>query len=138
MAKWLAVAAIEPQFYRNLWQVLAAAGVPLPAPLGHLCAQQWQRDTWPVLQEALAAVFAGRGRDEWCDLFAGHDVCVAPVLSLAEAPRHPHNLARRSFVEIAGVVQPAPAPRLSMTAATVHGGPQQPAIDIESALRRWR
>jgi carnitine-CoA ligase len=134
---WLAVAALEAQFYRNLWQALAASGVALPMPLERLLAQQWQRETWTSLQEALAGAFAGRARDEWCDLLAGQDVCVAPVLSLAEAPRHPHNLTRRSFLEIGGVIQPAPAPRLSVTPGSVHGPPQRPAIGIGDALRRW-
>jgi crotonobetaine/carnitine-CoA ligase len=135
--KWLSIAAIEPQFYRNLWLALLDAGASAPFPIGELVARQWQRDSWPVLRQALADAFAGRSRDEWCELFAAHDACVAPVLSLAEAPQHAHNLARRSFVEIAGILQPAAAPRLGATAAAVQGPPQAHAVSILAALAKW-
>jgi crotonobetaine/carnitine-CoA ligase len=134
--QWLSVAAIEPQFHAVLWQVLEQAGIPLPAPLAQLQAQQWQRETWPALKQALSAAFATRGRDEWSELFAPHDACVAPVLSLAEAPRHPHNIARRSFIEIAGILQPAVAPRMD-SVAPVPAAPHRDPVDIAQALRRW-
>jgi len=135
--KWLSVAAIEPQFYRNLWQVLTDARIAPPAPVPRLLAEQWRRDAWPALRQAFAAAFAGRSRDEWCGLFAAHDACVAPVLSLAEAPRYPHNIARGSFVEIDGIVQPAVAPRLGRSAIAVSAQPHSPAVAIEDAIRRW-
>jgi alpha-methylacyl-CoA racemase len=135
--KWLALAAIEPQFYGSLWQALREAGVALPAPVDRLVKEQWQRASWPALRQALASAFATRTRDAWCTHFSGHDACIAPVLSLAEAPRHPHNLARRSFVESDGVLQPAAAPRLGVTAARIQGAPHRDVIRIEDALRRW-
>jgi crotonobetaine/carnitine-CoA ligase len=136
--KWLAVAAIEPQFYRSLWQALAEAGVSLPQPMTQLLATQWERETWPALRAALGAAFTSHSRDQWCERFATHDACVAPVLGLAEARLHPHNLARRSFVEIAGIAQPAPAPRLGLTAASIQGPPHAPALAVEDVLRRWK
>ncbi len=135
--KWLSVAALEPKFYHNLWQALADAGAVPPAQVGQQLAQQWQRETWPAVQRTLGAVFGLRTRDDWCALFADHDACVVPVLSLAEAQRHPHNLARKSFVELAGVMQPAPAPRLSVTTGAVRNPPHSPAIAVADALRRW-
>ncbi len=135
--KWLAIAAIEPQFYRNLLQALDAGGVALPLPLPQMLAAQWQRSTWPEQQAAMAVIFAKRTRDDWCELFAAQDACVAPVLSLAEAPQHPHNQARQSFVELEGITQPAPAPKLSVTAGAVRNPPQLAAIDIQAALRKW-
>jgi crotonobetaine/carnitine-CoA ligase len=135
--KWLAIAAIEPQFYHNLLQALAGDGVALPLKLPQLLAAQWQRSTWPDQRSAFATLFAKRTRAQWCELFAAHDACVAPVLGLAEAPEHPHNQARQSFVNIAGVIQPAPAPRLSVTPAAVQDPPQRQAIDISAALRKW-
>jgi alpha-methylacyl-CoA racemase len=103
----LAVGALEPRFYAELLARLGLSGEDLPAQL--------DRDGWPVLRERLAALFRTRTRDEWCRLLEGTDACVAPVLSLTEAPDHPHNQARGSFVDVGGVVQPAPAPRFSRT-----------------------
>jgi len=135
--KWLSVAALEPQFYGNLLQVLATAGAISPADVQPLLAQQWQREGWPALQRLFSAAFVRRTRDEWCALFADCDACVAPVLSLAEAQQHPHNRERGSFVDVAGVTQPAPAPRLSRTAPVVRNPPHQPAIGMAEALHRW-
>ena len=135
--KWLSVAALEPQFYRNLWQALidngAGAGTQMPQQL----AQQWQRDTWPALRQTFAAIFSSRTRDQWCTLLAAHDTCVAPVLSLTEAQQHPHNLARQSFVDVAGIAQPAPAPRLSVTIAAVRSPPHAQPITPIDALNSW-
>jgi alpha-methylacyl-CoA racemase len=82
-------------------------------------------------------VIKTKTRDEWCALMEGTDVCFAPVLDLAEAPRHPHNLAREAFLEIEGVVQPAPAPRFSATPGAVQGPPPAPGADTQSALADW-
>jgi len=125
--KYVALGSIEPQFYKEL---LEKTGIADPA-----FAAQMDRDAWPALKEKLAAVIQTKTRDEWDAIMLGSDVCYAPVLSLAEAPRHPHNAARRTFVEIAGVVQPAPAPRFSRTAPEVQG-PPQPA-DNDAALSAW-
>ena len=104
---WISVGAIEPQFYALL---LEKTGITDPD-----FQQQWDRSRWPRLKEKLAAVIAQRTRDEWCAVFDGTDACVAPVLDMDEAPRHPHNRSRNTFTEVAGVVQPAAAPRFSRT-----------------------
>ena len=98
----LAVGALEPQFWAELLDRVGLAAEDLP--------DQLDRDGWPVLRERLAATFLTRTRDEWCALLEGTDACVAPVLSLLEAPVHPHNQARATFVDVGGVPQPAPPP----------------------------
>jgi alpha-methylacyl-CoA racemase len=118
----LAVGALEPRFYAELLERLGLAADDLPPQL--------DRAGWPLLRERLAAVFLTRTRDEWCALLEGTDACVAPVLSLLEAPTHPHNRARATFVEVAGHPQPAPAPRFSRTpcpAPTLPPGGDDPA-----------
>jgi len=95
--QWVAVGALEPRFFAVLKDRLAL--------------DSSQHD--PGLRDELAALFASRPRDQWCALLEGTDACVAPILSLADAPRHPHNRARGTFVERDGIVQPAPAPRFS-------------------------
>lgn len=124
--RYLSVGAIEPQFYAEL---LARAGIDDPA-----FEPQMDVREWPALKERLAAIFKRRTRDEWCALLEGSDACVAPVLDWDEAPAHPHNRARGTFIDVDGAVQPAPAPRFSRTPA------DPPASDVESAsavLQRW-
>jgi carnitine-CoA ligase len=135
--RWLSVAAIEPAFYRNLLQALADAGAIDPSQLAQQQASQWQRETWPAIRNALTDAFALRARDEWYALLAGHDACVAPVLSLAEAQQHPHNRERQSFVRIGSIAQPATAPRLSITPGAPGSPPHLPAIPVADALRKW-
>lgn len=108
--KWVAVGAIEPQFYREL---LAALGIDEP------WEAQMDRARWPRLRERLAATFRTRTRDEWEELLAGTQACVAPVLSPWEAPSHPHHVARGTFTSVAGMPQPAPAPRFDRTPGRV-------------------
>ncbi len=103
--KWLSLAAIEPQFYNTFIEV---AGLDR-----QLFSEQWQRARWPQMKENLNYFFRKHKRDEWCALFAEHDVCIAPVLSLAEARTHAHNVARAAFVEHDGILQPASVPRFS-------------------------
>jgi alpha-methylacyl-CoA racemase len=122
----VAVGALEPQFYAALLTGLGLADADLPA--------QHDRAGWPVLRERFAAVFASRSRAEWEHVFAGTDACVSPVLSLAEAPAHPHATARRAFVEVGGVVQPAPAPRFGRTAAGTPAAPPRPGSHTDSVL----
>lgn len=110
-SKFLAVGAIEPQFYAELVRVTG-----FEAPEG---AHQLDRSSWPEAKRRMAEIFATKSRDEWCSLFDGTDACVAPVLSWSEAIEHPHNVVRRTFVEYDGVVQPAPAPRFSRTPAEI-------------------
>jgi alpha-methylacyl-CoA racemase len=102
--KFVAVAAIEPQFYAELREKLGLNDPAFDA--------QMDRAQWPALKARMAAVFCTRTRDEWEQLFAGSDACVAPVLDFEEAARHPHNVARGTFLEIDGVTQPAPALRI--------------------------
>jgi alpha-methylacyl-CoA racemase len=123
---YVAVGALEPQFYAALLQGLGLTGADLPAQL--------DRAGWPVLRERFAAVFSARTRDEWEQVFAGTDACVSPVLSLAEAPRHPHAAARNAFVEVGGVVQPAPAPRFLRTPADHPAPPPRPGADTDAVL----
>ena len=106
--KYVAIGAIEPQFYSLLREKLGIAG---DADFDI----QMKKDKWPALKQRLAQIFAMRTRDEWCELLEGCDACFAPVLSMAEAPSHPHNVARETFVDAGGVKQPAPAPRFSVT-----------------------
>ncbi|HZU71190.1 MAG TPA: CaiB/BaiF CoA-transferase family protein, partial [Acidimicrobiales bacterium] len=100
-ARFVSIGSIEPQFYAELLRLTGLEGEDLP--------HQMDRSQWAALKERLAAVFRTKTRDEWCSIMEGTDVCFAPVLSLSEAPAHPHNQARRTFVEVGGVVQPAPA-----------------------------
>jgi len=103
--KWVSVGAIEPQFYAALRRVMGLESDAWSA--------QFDMRQWPALKERLATQFRTRTRDEWCAAFAGHEACFAPVLDFDEAVADPHNVARGSFVEVGGVVQPAPAPRYS-------------------------
>jgi len=123
---FVAVAAIEPKFFAELLRRLEIDPTALP--------RQDERARWPEGKEKLAAKFKTKTRDEWVALFAGGDACVAPVLSLAEAPHHPQAVARGSFVSIDGVVQPAPAPRFSRTQTAMPTAPAAPDAD---SLRRW-
>jgi alpha-methylacyl-CoA racemase len=107
--RFLALGAYEHEFYGEL---LARLGISDPA-----FADPWDRNHWPALRAELGRVIAERDRDEWCAHFAGSDACVAPVLDLDEAPAHPHNRARGTFVATARGPQPAPAPRFSRTPA---------------------
>ena len=103
--KYISIGPIEPQFYALF---LDKTGLADPD-----FSQQWDRARWPELKVRLAAHLATRSRNEWCALLEGTDACVAPVLDMDEAPEHPHNRARGTFIEVGGVVQPAPAPRFS-------------------------
>jgi alpha-methylacyl-CoA racemase len=125
--KWIALGPIEPQFYKEL---LEKAGITDPA-----FAAQMDRSAWPSLKEKLGAVIKTKTRDEWDTVFEGSDACYAPVLSLSEAPHHPHNLARETFIEIDGVVQPAPAPRFSRSKPKVQG--PVAGANNDAALAAW-
>ena len=100
--QWVALGAVEAKFYA---QALAVLG------LDSLLAEQWNRATWGAAKTLIASKFSQRTRQQWCQAFEGTESCFAPVLSLAEAPQHPHLQARGTYVDVAGVVQPAPAPR---------------------------
>lgn len=109
--RYLAVGAIEPQFYAALLDGLGLAGADLPA--------QMDRNGWPELKARFTQVIATRTRDEWAAVFTGTDACVAPVLEPDEVPAHPHMQVRDSFVDVAGLSQPRPAPRFSQTSPSV-------------------
>ena len=109
--KHISIGSIEPQFYAELLEKTGLAGEDLPS--------QNDASAWPKLQERFAAIFKSKTRDEWCEIMEGSDVCFAPILSMGEAPEHPHNVHRRTFFEHGGVVQAAPAPRFSRTAPEV-------------------
>jgi alpha-methylacyl-CoA racemase len=127
--KYISIGAIEPQFYLQLLQLCGASDPDFD--------RQWSRPRWPQLKEKFAALFATRTRDEWRTLLEGTDVCFAPVLDMAEAPAHPHNLARGTFIAVDGVTQPAPAPRFSRTAPGVASAPAAPGQDSEQVLADW-
>jgi alpha-methylacyl-CoA racemase len=114
--KYVSIGSIEPQFYAELLRLTELSD---DADF----AAQMDRGRWPELKERLRVVFRSRTRDEWCEIMEGTDVCFAPVLSIAEAPQHPHNEKRGTFVEVAGVTQPAPAPRFSRTEARIQRPP---------------
>jgi len=124
---WVAVGAIEPQFYAALLDGLGLAAADLP--------DRDDRTRWPELRAALAARFRTRTRDEWAEHFAGVDACVAPVLGLAEAPQHPHNVARGTFEQVEGVIHPAPALRFDRTPAAIVRPPCHAGQHTDEILR---
>ncbi|WP_369042712.1 CaiB/BaiF CoA transferase family protein [Streptomyces sp. Midd1] len=124
----MAVGPLEGRFYDTFVDLL---GVPELRPARKDLAR------WPELRETVAARFKTRTRDEWTAVFDGSDACVAPVLSLREAPTHPHLAARGTFVDHDGITQPAPAPRFSTTPTSVRGGPALPGADTADVARDW-
>lgn len=127
--RWISIAAIEPQFYALLLEKIGAEDPEF--------RRQMDRHAWPSLKEKLAAVFAARTQTQWCEILDGTDVCFAPVLDLDAAPKHPHNVARGTFVKVAGVTQPAPAPRFSATPGAIQGPPPTPGAHDRDALLDW-
>ncbi len=127
--KYIAIGSVEPQFYAQLIDCLGLAG---PA-----FTQQMDRRHWPEMKQQVAAAVATRSRAEWVEAMEGTDICFAPVLDMDEAPAHAHNVARRSFVQIDGVTQPAPAPRFSRTVPEVRHAPGQGATTVAAQLARW-
>jgi alpha-methylacyl-CoA racemase len=126
---WVSIGSIEPAFYAELLRLTGLEDVPLP--------DQMDREHWPEMREKLATVFRSRTRDEWSDLMEGTDVCYAPVLSMSEASRHPHNVFRETFIERDGIAQPAPAPRFSRTPGSVQGPPPGAGEHTDEILRSW-
>jgi len=131
---YVSFGSLEPQFFQEMLRITGlGADVdglgPVPDPS--------DRSTWPALKERMAALIKTRTRAEWCDLFEGSDGCFAPVLGPAEAPSHPHNQQRGTFLELAGVVQPSPAPRFSRTPGEVSRPPARAGQDTDDALRDW-
>lgn len=127
--KWISIGSIEPQFYALL---LEKTGINDPA-----FAAQMDRGSWNDLRDKLAHVIAQKTQAEWCEIMDATDVCFAPVLDLDAAPKHPHNVARQTFVELGGVVQPALAPRFSATPGEIQGPPPAIGAHDREALADW-
>jgi alpha-methylacyl-CoA racemase len=124
----IAVGAIEPQFYAELMRLLELDQADFP---------QWDQARWPEFKERFALLFRTRTRDEWAAILEPAEACSTAVLKLHEAPEHPHNVARGTFVEHDGKVQPAPAPRFSRTPAELGRPAGEPGADTEEALAAW-
>jgi len=125
--RYVSLGPIEPQFYQRLVEL---AGLD-PQEF----APQMDPSRWPALKQRLAEVIKRKSRDEWCAIMEGTDVCFAPVLSLGEAPHHPHNRARGSFIEVAGVTQAAPVPRFSRSDPGLPSAPRPVGSDTEAVLK---
>ncbi len=124
--RYVAVGALEPQFYAELLRLLALDGEELPA--------QFDTAGWPVLRARFTEVFKRRTQPEWATLFEGSDACVAPVLTSGGAPGHPHNSARGTFTDVGGIVQPAPAPRFGRTPCAAPTPPPPAGADTDAVL----
>jgi alpha-methylacyl-CoA racemase len=124
---FISIGSIEPQFYALLRQLAGLTDDAFDA--------QMDRTAWPSLKQKLAEIFCTKTRDEWCTIMEGTDVCFAPVLTMAEAPLHPHMAARKTFVERHGVTQPAPAPRFSRTPSAIR---EPETAEIADLVRAWR
>ncbi len=127
--KHVAVGAMEPAFYAALLKVLGIAPASLPA--------QEDRSQWPATRARFAAIFRSRTRDAWVHTAAGQDACIAPVLSMDEAPQHPQMQARRNFTELDGLRHPSPAPKFSATPGTLRCGAPEPGQHQQEVLRDW-
>jgi len=127
--KYVSIGSIEPQFYAELLRLSGLEGEELP--------HQMDRGQWPAMKDRLSELFKTKTRDEWCELMERTDVCFAPVLTPEEAPQHPHNVARGTFVEVAGVTQPGPAPRFSRTSLEVQRPPAHAGQHTDEVLADW-
>jgi alpha-methylacyl-CoA racemase len=127
--EFVAIGAIEPKFYRQLLERMGLEAESLPA--------QHDRTGWPRLRERFGQVFRSRTREEWCRVFEGSDACFAPVLTFDEAAAHPHAVARGAHQQVDDVMQPAPAPRFSRTAAAITRAPPQRGHGGREALADW-
>ena len=134
-AKYVSIGSIEPQFYHELLRLtdleshLKSQGKELP--------YQHDKSQWPMLKVALTEIFFTKTRDEWCEIMEGTDVCFAPVLTMTEAAQHPHNVQRETFVEVAGISQPAPAPRFSRTPGEIQRPPAFAGQHTNEILVDW-
>ncbi|MBK8960305.1 MAG: CoA transferase [Proteobacteria bacterium] len=127
--KYISIASIETKFYEEFQQ---RTGFSDPGNKDHK-----DRTRWASRAEDMKALFLTKTRDEWCEVLEGTDVCFGPVLSMSEAPSHPHNVARQTFVEVGGVTQPAPAPRFSRTPGEIQKPPSKDGADTEAVLKDW-
>ena len=127
--KYISVGAIETKFYAELLRRVGLEGKEFP--------DQMDRAKWPEMREILRSTFKKKTRDEWCAILEGSDACFGPVLSMEEAPGHPHNQVRGTFVEVEGIIQPAPAPRFSRTKAEIQGPPPEVGQHTDEVLVEW-
>ena len=127
--RWVSIGSIEPQFYAELLKYTGLEGEDLPS--------QMDKSQWGALKERLGAIFKTKTRDEWSEIMEGTDVCFAPVLSMDEATRHPHNVERGTFLTLNGIVQPAPAPRFSITPGEVQRPPAHAGQHTDEILEDW-
>ena len=127
--KYVSIGSIEPQFYALLLKHTGIAGEDLP--------HQFDRSRWREMHELLEGIFKQKTRDEWCAIMEGTDVCFAPVLTLSEAPRSAHAVARDAFQDVGGIMQPAPAPRFSRTRGELGRPPSSPGEHTDEALADW-
>ena len=127
--KYVSIGSIEPQFYAELLRLTGMDAEELP----------WQHDRsqWPALKERFAEVFRSKTRDEWCQIMEGTDVCFAPVLTMEEAPHHPHIAQRGTYTEVEGLTQPAPVPRFSRTPGAVARPPAHAGQHTDEVLAEW-
>jgi alpha-methylacyl-CoA racemase len=127
--EFVSIASLEPQFYAELCDLLELNDVDFGV--------QMEPERWPEQKEKLAVIFRSKTRDEWCELLEKSDICFAPVLRFAEAPEHPHNASRGTFVEVDGIVQPAPAPRFSATPGEITRPPAQRGEHTDEILSEF-
>ncbi len=133
--QFVSIGSIEPQFYLQLLEHTGLA--KLYEEAGDELPHQMDRARWPELKARLTEIFLTRTRDEWCSTMEGTDICFAPVLTMDEATRHPHNVERGTFVEVAGITQPAPAPRFERTPAEIQRPPAHTGQHTDEILSEW-
>ena len=126
---YIALCALEQRFYKALLEAMEITDIDV--------ADQYKQELWPQHEEKFRQTISQKTRDEWADIFDGTDSCAAPVLTMSEAPEHPHSEARNSFVTVDGIKQPAPAPRFSRTASVIQHGPSEPGERDLDALSEW-
>jgi alpha-methylacyl-CoA racemase len=128
--KYVSIGSIEPQFYALLLEKTGLTNDPD-------FAKQMDTSQWPALKAKLQNVMKQKTQAQWCAIMEGTDVCFAPVLTMSEAAQHPHNVARNTFIDIAGIKQPAPAPRFSRTSASVPTAPAHAGQHSKQILSDW-
>ncbi len=127
--KYISIGSIEPQFHKELIDKLELDN--------QYFAEQYNTGKWAEMKSILEEKFKTKTRDEWCDLLEGSDVCFAPVLDFTEAPGHHHNQARKTYIELDGIQQPAPAPRFSRTVSEIKSGSPESGADKDQILKDW-
>ena len=125
--KFISIGSIEPQFYELLCKIAELDD--------SVFSNQMDRQFWPEQKKVIKEIFLNKTREEWCALMEGTDVCFAPVLNMAEAPLHPHNIERKTFIELEGVTQPAPAPRFSRTDPEIVSSPSLVGEHTDEVLK---